>query len=837
MSELLELISRKATYEVWQRPNQDRAARFSAKPITTNRGAKRFVTSGHNTAHLPDTSNAYIVYDLGQLNPNLYGFDTFMNEWSRLDVACNREEMFIQPLLNNRRLPMKYGYIMRTEFRSTLIAFRRDKCFGLFDRFDELHITFYSNMWYNTADGNLTTGLEVKTYDIDSNATLTAMFNELTAARGRASNEMVFVNGMYRNINAGSDLEIGDYVDLIEDMSGLGHYDIKLSEAPFFHSSQDVLSKYLLLAPDSADWEDVRFKDDINIVIYNNVNDSIGGQYEAGVVYDLHKDSDIRMVTHRDHSIDSVRTKNIVLMQDGDLSQANLYARVFFRNADVDKVLPDDGNYIRDMYLFAREDRKSFMVGTMAVLDEWEADNLEGSPYTKWLGYSKQELTIENMKEVFSSHGLYNIVEKPVKAGATYELPPIAFKGGMAILYDADFELHSVQAVTDVQGAAGTYPMPAGAEYMEFIPGEMVANGTEMESSSGLIDAQGEYAEEYFFRGSTNQWEPASEGIHYTLNYDDDTIVWDPAYAAAPKLKRDSGKFHMNTRTMNRGEVIEYFDIFIGTNPSLTFETGRVDIWLNGRKLIRGLDFQVEWPSVRIHNVEYLQDANDVMVLAHGLYKDRAEENFGFMKYSFLNYDERYKLSFNRPVDITIDGKLGVPEEIAFSERRTNTTNAAYREGAPYSILPPLYHIPIVTEAKLSKSRSEGIATTSKIEDYITGLEVETILPVTNVITNKHEVVSYVLSKLIEDLNNGDIRIINDNFSAAGVASIMAKYRLELEIDPGTKDDWEWEYVLLAAHNLGLSVGVSAEHYTFLEKVVEYYFDNRCQLNNYLHIV
>lgn len=837
MPTLIDLVATKAADEVWQRPAQDRVARFTGKPITANHGAKRCVRSGHNMYHLPDSKNSYIVYDLGQLNPHLYGFDVFMNDWFSVEAICNNEEMFVQLLINNRRLPMKYSYMMRSESRSTLIAIRRDKAFDLFKDFEDISASFYSNKWYNSVPGNLTTGLEVKSYDVDDNMTLTNFFNELIAARARPSNVMVFVNGLYKDINAASDINLGDYVDLIEDMSGVGYYDINLQNAPHFLSTLDKKMKYLLLAPDTASNETVNFKDDINIVIYNEVPDSIGGKMKQGVIYDLYSYADIRMVTHRDHSIDSVRVKNILLSQGEDLTQGNTFARVFIRNADINKILPSDGNYLKDMYLFNRDDRRRFMTGTHSVIDEWKAANLEESPYTRWLGMPRHELGFDTLKDVFSSHGLYEIIEKPTKNGATYNLPPIAYLGGMALLYNANYELTSIQTITPSQGASGSYSLPAGIEYLEFIPGNLVASGKDLEVTSLYIDPQGSFAEELFVKDGTNTWLSAIEGTHYDIDLDNKVYRWKAAYATLPKMKRDSGKFHMNTRTMNRGDLIELFDIFTGDIPALNFETGRVDVWLNKKRLIRNLDYQVEWPRVRIHNVEYIQDSNEVIVLAHGLPKHKEEVEFDFIKYGHLNYDEKFRLTFNRPKEIIIDGLYGNYPDISFSERRLNTKAPEYREGAPYSVQTPMYHVPSIYHSVLTNSRKEDVETTEKIENYITLLEKENIVDVVSTIPHKHEIMSYTICKLINDLNAGNVRIVNDSFSRAGVASVMAKYRNVLANDPTYTEDWDWSYILVAAHNANGSVGISSLHYSFLSKVVEYYFDNRCQLNNYLHVI
>lgn len=837
MSDIIDLITRKSIEEVWQRPNQDRIARFSAKPITKDIGAMRYVRSGHNVSHLPDTVNSYVVYDLGQLNPNLYGFDRFMNEWVSLEDVSNREEMFIQPLLNNRRLPLKYGYIFRTEYRTTLVAFRVDKCFGLFESFNELHITFYSNNWYNTPDGNLTTGLEVKSIEITDPTSLSLAWTSYNAANARQSNTMLFINGLYCKINALGDLKIGDYIDLIEDMSGITYYDIKLTSAPFFLSTLDNKGKYLLMAPDSPDWETVRYKDDLNIIIFNKVEGASTSGIEKGVVYDIYKDSDVRMVTHRDHSIDSVRVKNIVLAQNDDMSTVNVYARVFIKNADIGKILPDDGSYIRDMYVFDRADRKKFMVGTHAVIDQWKASVLEASPYCRWLGLPRTMLNEANLENVYSNHGLYNITEKPLKEGSTYKLPPIAFKGGLAIGYDSNFLMVDTYVIDQTTADIGRFNLPDGVEYIEFIPGRAASNGAEMESTVSTIDPQGEYAEEYYYRDSNGKWLQAKNGIHYDHRRSDNSIVWRNQYVSANKLKRNSGRYFMFKDVIGRNDIIKYFDIFSGgVKPAVSFETGAVDVWVNGRRLIRELDYQVKWPEVRVNNVEYLQNLNDVVVIAHGLYKDRATENLGFIKYGYINYDDRYKLDFNRTVDITIDGRLGIKGELNFSEMRGTATNSLYREGAPYTIRSPMYHIPIITEDKLTESRQDGLDITSSIEDYLSGLDKEELNPIQTTITHKHEIASYVLSQLIDDLNAGNIKIINDSFSPSGVASIMARYRNELEIDPGTRNDWDWEYLLLAAHNLEVSVGVSSIHHSFISKVVELYFNNRCQLNNYLHI-
>lgn len=827
----------RATKDTWLNPGQDRQVVFRMKPLTGKGGTSRYFDFGYRQYHLPDASKTWAIYDLGQLSAMVYGIDKNISEWTSLVDVCNNEDIIINMHANQRHVHLGTSFVMKGPDRNTLLAVEYGPNQSVIESGHDMIIRFYSNAWLGTPEGNSNQGVEITSYIPETEAETSNILAEINVALSETDKiVMVHINGFYHTAKVAADLVVGDTVDIIRDHTGVGFYDLNLSEVTFYHSDLDNKRKYLLLAPDNGMQNQFFYFDDVEMYICNNYTDSGNNIIAKGVIYDSFNPSDVRQVTHRDHSIDTNRVKDIIVDQEGDVSLSGAFIRVFLRTSMTARPLPADGNLIDDLYLFSLEERKKFMVGTLSVIPEWTANNLESSAYVTWMGLQYRSLSLEKLKDVYSYHGLRDLMELPVIIDGNIITPPIV-QGKFSYLWYDNQGLFTSKS--DHEDGEANVTVPFGAVFGELLPGIDTDRGTEMEKTSLYNDPAGAYAEQHYWEDDEGVWHSALETTDYVISNDTHETKWLAKHGSNRKIKRMSDRFHTrNHVNLSRIELALPLHLFKDdTTPFLPFETGRVDVILNNRKLIRNLDYVVTWPYVRVTNVEYIiDDTTSVMTICHGLLEDSSPVEHSFVKYGLVNYGGIHRLSYNRTNDVSVDGYGGLNSSIRYSERRNVIMNQLIREGAPYSIQRPVNHISIFDHNTLTDNREDSLIKESAIEDFLTLHSPETVETDAIVITNRHEVISLAMYSLVLACQDGTISGTGTELSKEAAAVVVLPWIDDINNDIGSNDDLEWGYIELAVHGFNGTMNVTQWQYYFLTRVNEIYFSNRISLNTYLTI-
>lgn len=836
MSDLTTLTISRAVADVWAGPQQDRQLTFIPSRMSTSKGALNTLRLPWGQIEMPVQGRRFVIYEMGQVGPQALGFDEMLADWSLLSDVAQRQEMVVCAHINSRVLRNGSIYIKRNRNRNLIIAVDHTDFKDLLESDFPLYFRMYSNLWFNTTAGAASSGIKILTKRIETPtdaSNFQVEYNGIIAEN--TGNVFCYVNGVYRDELTASDMAVGSVAEILLDYSGVGHFDVPIKDLKHFESTMDKKRKYIIQQPDNGR-NNIDYFDDLEIYICTPSLDGNNNPVNIGVYYPHVMETNTRQLTHRDYSIESLLVKNIMLNQVEDITYKDSFIRVFLREGD--NAMPPimDGQYVKDLYLLDKEERLDLMVGTNSVIPQWNVRNLESSQVSKWMNTAARDLTIENLRDVYSYHGIQSLIEAPKVNGSVAELPPIMHKGGLVFMYNADGLLVETRTVN----SSGNVSLPVGVTYVETVPGIAASGGKGLEHPSVQSkDPVSDYAQELVYKDSSGAWHLAVEGDDYTYDLVNRVVNWNSARFADTKIKRLAGRYYTRDIVLSDTEMTTKLPIFENNDvPLCNIPIGRLDVWINGKKGIRNLDYVDEYPNFRVLNRNfYNADTINVKILFHGLSEDRARNKIGILKHRLLTYNESYDISHNRIPEIIVKGMVTDKTRVDFSETRTGNMEARYPEGSPYSVDYFVSHIPQADLKLLSLSKSEELALNKRIEDYFTVRFPEEPIDANVVIPEKYSVTSALMHALIEDILNGTINITYDEISDSAVAAICAPYLYIRNADLISKDWVDWDYVDIHPSGRVDTITINQRSYAFLRAVNRLYLDNRTNLNGYINVL
>lgn len=836
MSDLTTLTINRAVKDAWAGPQQDRQLTFVPSMLSLPQGAVNALRTPWSNIVLPEQGRRYVVYEMGQVSPQSLGFDEMLYDWELLSDVCARQEMIVNAHVNSRMVSLGTTYIRRNRNRNLIIAVDLEDNKELLASGHDLYFRMYSNVWFATTAGATSAGIRIESQRITTTAEASAFqatWNGLVTAGD--GNIFCYVDGIYRDYLSPGDMPVGSMAELIVDYSGVGHFDIPINDLKHFESIMDKKRKYIIQQPDNGR-NNIDFFDDLEIYLCTETVASNNNAVNVGVYYPHLYSTNTRMLTHRDYAIESLLAQNIMVNQSDAISYRNAFVRVFLRNADLGMPPIMDGSYLTDLYLLDKEERLDLMIGTNSVIDRWRAPSLESSACSLWMGTPARNLTLEALKDVYSYHGIQNLMEAPYVEGGVIRMPPMMYQGGHLFIYKDDGSLLEHRAVAN----ANDVTLPTNGFYAETIPGARVGSGKLLERPSvQTADPADDYAQELVYKDSTGVWRLAVEGTDFTYDLDKRVANWSSTRFADTKLKRLAGKYYLREFTISDTEIAMPLPIFENNDvPTCGIPIGRLDIWIEGKRGIRNLDYVDEYPNFRILNRHhYATDEIDIKLVFHGLSGDRADNKVGILKHRLLTHNDSYDISFNRLPEIIIKGMVTYKNRVDFSEIRHGNMEDRYVEGSPYSIDYFVSHVPQVDLKQLSLTKPEEQELNKTIEAYFTKRFPEEVITDNVVFPEMYSVVSALMHKLIEEILAGNINITFTDISDEAVAAIAAPYLYILDADLISKDWVDWDFIDIHPTGRVDTITIDQRSYAFLRAVNRMYLGNRTNLNAYINVV
>jgi hypothetical protein len=278
---------------------------------------------------------------------------------------------------------------------------------------------------------------------------------------------------------------------------------------------------------------------------------------------------------------------------------------------------------------------------------------------------------------------------------------------------------------------------------------------------------------------------------------------------------------------------------------------GQLNVFLNKRLLIRGIDYFFNFPTINIVNQEYLNDPlvleQDVHVRFCGFakyedneFKITQDADVGFIEHGFLSNNNRFDLRDDKVQRIVVGGRLFSKEELEFSEEHSGASIINAANGLPYMVEDVLVPVKPYTVKDMYLLKQESRVIDKVVSDYLTLKIPQPNRGPLMAIPNRHRVYSPFFHKLIMDLKNNSLKL---NFKAEGftkqeVIDKCRAYEYLLANDPiNDKNAQDERFVVILPHGFNKPIGLVANSYRFLSVAVQLYGKNLIQLSPFIKTI
>jgi hypothetical protein len=307
------------------------------------------------------------------------------------------------------------------------------------------------------------------------------------------------------------------------------------------------------------------------------------------------------------------------------------------------------------------------------------------------------------------------------------------------------------------------------------------------------------------------------------------------AYSLSLPLTSGLLQFSLTERVTRNGKIF---------TEVMQIPMRKLEIFLNGRKLIRGLDYYVVFPKVVICNKNYLlKDGSgnqNISIRFSGLCDANMQldnpEDYGFVQYGVLSKNNRYDLRDDLVQHISVDGYAYSKDELLFAETDLALRPVDAKNGAPYCIEEIFVPFRELTLERAMELRDISRATDAAISNYMSLKLPEATVSGPSAIQTKYAVYSPFFSHILADLLSKTLwdDRMTQQYGSALVKELCTPYEWLLPFDPITVDQRpNPNYVDIHPHASVKVVGVPIYQFKFMTMVIDYYAKGILDFTNF----
>lgn len=853
-----DFLIRHAIRNVWPAPGQDIPAIIAPRRISQKGGVRGAMSVLRTRTTMPNTTNWFHVYQIGSLTPSLIGMRTEFNTWIRLDAQANAHNNLIDVYTKKgRMIPRARVWSLFTRDNNLIMAVLDDRTVVDLD-VEDVFFKFYSNAYFkqpeNQGDDD---GIRLDSRLLTSQNDILLFQAQWRAHRERKGFAYAFVDG-YRvyELNT-STLRIGVYAEFVWDSSIVKRVLLPAGELKKYLSTLDSKEKYLLHYEADVDQSIVqRYCDDVDVYLLRFTN----AQVYRGIYYNKNLPDAMRMVTHRDYSIPTAYVAGY-LNDNPTLATATaeLTVELLVRDGGIDQYLVPENNRIEQLYDLPEERIVNAMIGMDSNLEFWKAAVLESSAYTQIMRSKFEQIGHLMVENAYGYNAISSLVaESPLMREGDQgwiKLPPALQANSTIYEYDATgrligwhyhqngqyYPIRDVEGCSMIEGVVGRGGQYLSTEYTlaesvlfdsynyRFYTCPIVGG----EITYDWVDVTGE--DDYVVEDGVATW-LVDNRVTYTAVKSDAEFV---AYTLMLDYLNQVLRFTVNVSETRSNGIADLGPMSI--TPAI------IEVWLNGKSIIRDIDFYVKWPEICIVNKEYLIEGVEqrIDIRARGFGKvgptKRLEletfVDYGFISHSMLSVNKQYDLRDGKVVRIVADGAVYHRSALSFAEDGVAVEIKGPRNGAPYQVTDPPISIKRVSTQDSYVLRDASKVIDKQVEDYLTLYRPDLPELGPNPIPGKYAVYSPFVGKIIYDFVNGLLADddIQGHYNDTLIREKLAIYEWLLEYEP-TYRDVDTSYVSVHPHNRTTVIVLGVYQYIFVQRAVKLYLDNKVDITRFLAI-
>ena len=856
-----------AVRNVWQNPDQDRQLVFEAMKITALNGELNRFRLGQKKVNLPVTGKRYHVYQIGQISPALLGLVGLAagwepQRWISFQEPINRLKTVVNLYTDKGiRVPCFSSYYMYTDDKALIFCVEDDGSLPIDFNNEPIYLRFYRNAYFESSlsdskkDYLYHYGIKIaNTQDILDAQVLVGQYRSLPGY------VVMYVNGFIVNALSALTIDVGDVVEFLYDSSVKKVVRFITDDLLVFHSVLDKGSKYLLHYADT-DITGVDYIDDIDLHILSQEKN---GNY-LGAYFHRNAAGSQRMVTHRDYSIsvsnyNYIATRLLELAQITDTGVRQYKLEMVIRQGGQKSSLIEENHRIFELYKLDDENIKQALVGVNSNAEAWKASVLEMSDYCKLMGSAYKDIDMALVQQAYGYNAISKIAgDTPQRLVAysgqwTTTLPTGLQTNSTVYEYDENGLL--LKTTYHATGAVFT-ATHAATRSIEAINGKANYKPTTVFGTNNLtLPVYDNYRVYMCFLKSgipDDNWKDITDTTMYKVvagklvwtgeQYDQFLMVRSDASFLDYDLELtpvNGNLFFTLTEVEDRGQGDQ--------SRAMPVPGGELDIWLNDRCLIEGLDYVVNFPTVYVINKKYLKlpfktTIQKLHIRFTGFcdsdLNSLSQEDFGFIKEGLLSANDRFDLRDDKVIRITVDGKLKHRDEVVFAETHLGLGITNVSNGLPYQVKELIVPLKQLVGETVYTLRAKSMAIDKATSDYMGRFLPQPEKTEVSAIPNRYPVVSPFVSKVIEALLVDIIgpSVVESNLSDRQILDLMKDYEPVLRYDPiQFEKPLDEGYVRIEPHHYTGTVGLNLYQYRFLNRVVKLYAGEQIDLTPFVSL-
>lgn len=868
-----QYLIEQARDQIWCNPGQDNQYVIRPDRVTFGAGAISQVFALSRYIDLPFKDSYSQVFQVGQWPPFLLGLfeqnpSWLKEKWFSLKDAMNTMPLYANAYTNRGvNIPRENVYFMYTREKCLLFCVKSDPAIKVKYTTDIFYFRFYSSAYLrnlNSATPALPF-IEVKTFKpLGVQGILEARAAWLDLGKRPGYTE-IWVNGHIADNIDLNNVEPGDYVELIYDASVKRLVTWKSNELVPFTSTMDQKLKYLLHYTKNIAVNQIDFQDDIDVFVkYIKTPD-----VKIGYYYPKNSPDAMRMVTHRDYSLTGDYVDYIArcIVQDFeipgyDFSDFEITLKI--RHSGYSRPLIYDANRIHELYKLSDERIMMSMSGVDTLVPVWNAAHLEASDYTKIMREDFRDITIDQVENAYGYNGLsIMLADTPTATNLSYGQPfaplPYELALGPSTVYEYDPEgylLGVYKHLSKDDDYNATNPM---CRLIEALVGEGSQRPNDIYGRNNIPIQKDASFRVYHTRLDysvnppvpMNQWSDITDSSEM-YKIENGVLKWISPETDQYLLVRFDNTFLSYTFSAVQNEGTLLFGIQqiesrdgVVANRLMQVPRGDLQIWLNGKNLVRDIDYVLNFPYVCINNQSFFKQpaqtaAQSIHVRFTGFCSSDMQvlplKSTGFVINGALSNDQAYTLHDDKVMHISVAGGVYAKNEVTFFEDNPQWDPRSPYNGTPYQIndiiVPLKDFVNEDTYTLLDKALEIDVLVESYMSQYYPK---PTDQPVSSA-TNRWRLTSPFIAKLVDLCVKNSITFQDsDQVTDQRVLQICKPYEVLLTYDPINEEhSLPEKFVNITPTRYNSAVNVTRAQYRFLQAVVRLYANNAVGLNNFI---
>lgn len=877
-------------YNLWGAPYQDNQSIVRPKRITPFGGTRNHVKLVTEDYNLPTKHERYHAYMVGQVSEEVFNFHYVdwhdRSHWFNMADHCVEHTVVFQFYTEKGiTIPLSHIYYTLTREKNLVLIIKEDLKLDWDMNSEDILFRTYDNVLHHYDDQKLpkeTIAIQyAKPYRSSDKNPLITFYNTYKDKPGRV---FTYVNGYLVNDPITVEILEKDVVELIYDSTITKVIEMKVGSVPTFKSKIDQIRKYLFTHNLSYKENLFEYYDDCDFHLCAYPNST--PRLYKGVVLHRNSETNIRQVSNCDFSISTNLVKEMMDNHDFINEQiANVVFRVYYRKQYGKKTLPFVNNRLHELNKLDYENRLAAMQGMRSNIDEWRADVLEASALARLIVKPKAVCDITEVQEVYGYNAATYYTGKSLHPYETFiddglggklvNVPYAYRKYSTIFEYDEGGYLLSWRRLGDYNQYPVTSP---DCRLVEFISGI----GTRQPNDSiNILDIEIPEDEEFrvyaCIKGleeEPNRWEDVTNeegvwawktingkrGITITgtssrlLNDYTFTVRTDRTFLCRTILvpfTKGILSFTLNQHYYN----VEKDNVFV--RPARV-PYGYLDIFLNGKALIEGVDYFVEFPQVYIINkscLDLTKDNQEITYRMMSFAETRPNENgegtrlAGITVNRQVGYVNNHMLSRNGVWEIFDDKNYlfkvgnGIIDQskLGFSERGSLIPERVSElEGKPYEIRDIIVPKRLTyTEDTYSFKKKSDILD-KKVSDYMGQFFKDKEFSTNPPIEGLYKVYSIILSRIIHDLKRKQYKFpnIESRYTDQEVIQFVeSNYKSLFVAEPYFRlDNISMKHVTIHPTYKNEVTTLDYHEVRFLKQIVRIYFRNEIEISHFIRI-